>query len=449
MSKLIRFALLYAGIAAAAPPSGVAIRNARIVTVAGPTIEKGVVIVRGGLIEQVGADLSIPADVWTIDGQGLTVYPGLIDALSTIGLPDAAPAAAPAGRAGAGRPTAIAPATGAPGAAATPPARGPEDRPSTTSWQNAADLAQPTDRRIETFRNGGFTSVGAFPMRGIFAGQGALLNLAGDKAGQMVIASPLGQYITLASSGFSGGFPGSLMGAIAYIRQVYIDADQYKAAKALYAKNPRGLTRPDYDRALEGVLESPRALLPASRAVEIARMIRFGEELKQPFILYGLNEGYRSADLLKQAGAPVLVSLKWPEKTRDGDPEDVETLRALETRASAPGTPAALARAGVMFAFYTDGVATPRDVMKAVRKAIDAGLTQDDAVRAMTLSAAKIYGLEDRLGSVEKGKIANLVVTKGDLFQDKTEVKYVFVDGQKFEPAEETPAPPSRQRETQ
>ena len=102
-----------------------------------------------------------------------------------------------------------------------------------------------------------------------------------------------------------------------------------------------------------------------------------------------------------------------------------------------------------MFAFYTDGVATPRDVMKAVRKAIDAGLTQDDAVRAMTLSAAKIYGLEDRLGSVEKGKIANLVVTKGDLFQDKTEVKYVFVDGQKFEPAEETPAPPSRQRETQ
>lgn len=265
----------------------------------------------------------------------------------------------------------------------------------------------------------------------------------------MVIASPLGQYITLASSGFSGGFPGSLMGAIAYIRQVYIDADQYKAAKALYAKNPRGLTRPDYDRALEGVLESPRALLPASRAVEIARMIRFGEELKQPFILYGLNEGYRSADLLKQAGAPVLVSLKWPEKTRDGDPEEVETLRALETRASAPGTPAALARAGVMFAFYTDGVATPRDVMKAVRKAIDAGLTQDDAVRAMTLSAAKIYGLEDRLGSVEKGKIANLVVTKGDLFQDKTEVKYVFVDGQKFEPAEETPAPPSRQRETQ
>lgn len=446
MSKLIRFALLCAGIAPAAPPTAVAIRDARIVTVSGPTIDKGVVIIRGGLIEQAGANLNIPPDVWVIDGQGLTVYPGLIDALSTIGLPDAAPAPATP-RTAMPRPVTPSPAT--PAAPAPAPSRGPEDRPATTSWQNAADLIQITDRRIESFRNGGFTSAASFPMRGIFAGQGALMNLAGEKAGQMVIASPLGQYITMSTSGTFGSFPGSLMGTIAYVRQVYIDAAQYKTAKAQYAKNPRGLNRPEYDRALEGVLDSPKILLPAARAVEISRMLRFGGELKQPFVLYGLHEGFRSADLLKQSGVAVLVSLKWPEKSRDGDPDEVEALRTLEMRAGAPGTPAALARAGVTFAFYTDGIATPREVMRAVKKALDAGLTAEDAVRAMTLNAARIHGVDDRLGSIEKGKIANLVVTKGDLFQDKTEVKYVFVDGQKFEPAPEPPPAADRQRETQ
>ena len=448
MYQLTAFALLCAGLALAAPPSAVAIRGARIVTVSGPVIEKGTVVIRDGLIEQVGADIQVPADVWIVDGQGLTVYPGLIDALSTVGIPDAAPPPATAGRTGAARVAAPAPSPAAP-AIAPPASRGPEDRPATTSWQSAADLIQVTDRRIEAFRNGGFTTTATFPVRGIFAGQGALIDLAGEKPGEMVVAAPIGQYLTLATSGSFGSFPGSLMGTIAYIRQVYVDAGQYKAAKAVYAKNPRGLSRPEYDRALEGVLESPRILLPATRAVEIARMIRFGQELKQPVVLYGLHEAYRAADTLKQSGIPVLVSLKWPEKSRESDPDEIEPVRTLDLRDKAPGTPAALAKAGVRFALYTDGIAAPRDVMKAVKKAIDAGLKPEEAVRAMTLAAAQIYGVDDRLGSVEKGKIANLVITKGDLFQEKMEVKYVFIDGRKFEPVEEAPATPARQRETQ
>jgi imidazolonepropionase-like amidohydrolase len=103
-------------------------------------------------------------------------------------------------------------------------------------------------------------------------------------------------------------------------------------------------------------------------------------------------------------------------------------------RAKAPSTPGMLAKAQVKFAFYSDGIANPKDVTKAVKKAIDAGLAPADAVRAMTLSAAEIYNVADRLGSIDKGKIANLVVTEGDLFQDRTKVKYVFVDGMKFEP---------------
>jgi imidazolonepropionase-like amidohydrolase len=448
MNKLIGFALACASVAIAAEPSGVAIRNARIVTVSGATIEKGTVVIRGGLIEAVGSDVTPPADVWVIDGTGLTVYPGLIDALSTVGIPDAAPPpTATTGRGGGQRPTT--PAVTTPGVPTPPPSRGPEDRPATTSWQKAEDLIQTTDRRIETFRNGGFTTTATFPARGIFAGQGAIIDLAGEKPGQMVVTGVVGQFVTLSTSGAFGSFPGSLMGTMAYIRQIYLDADQYKTAKAMYAKNARGLSRPEYDRALEGIIESPRILLPAERAVEITRMIRFGQELKQPFVLYGAHEAYRSADVLKQAGVPVLVNLKWPEKNRESDPDEIEPMRTLDLRDKAPGAPAALANAGVLFAFYDGGVATPRELMRAVKRAIDAGLKPEDAVRAMTLSPAQIYGVADRLGSIEKGKIANLVITNGELFQDKTEVKYVFVDGEKFEPAPEPPPVTPRGRETQ
>src|SRR3974377_121350 len=181
MNKLTAFALAFATIAMAAAPGAVAIRNARIVTVSGPAVERGTVIIRDGLIEAAGGGATVPADAWVIDGQGLTVYPGLIDALSTIGIPDAAPPPQPTRTAG------QRPATPpAPSAPAAPLSRGPEDRPATTSWQKAEDLVQVSDRRIETFRNGGFTTTVTFPAHGIFAGQGAVLDLAGQKPPQSV-----------------------------------------------------------------------------------------------------------------------------------------------------------------------------------------------------------------------------------------------------------------------
>jgi imidazolonepropionase-like amidohydrolase len=448
--------LLLCAAAAAQEPPAVAVRNARIVTVGGPVIAKGTVVLRHGLIEAVGADVAVPPDAMVVEGEGLTVYPGLIDGLSTWGLPGAAPAAATAtaGRGGRGQTTTTPAAPAAPTApaAASTRARGPEDRPATTSWLKAADEISPTDRRIEMARSAGFTTAVAFPTSGIFAGQGAVIDLlSGQKPGEMVVASPAGQYISLTrgggfGGGMGGGFPGSLMGAISYVRQIYLDAAHYQLVKEAYARDPRGMTRPEYDRALEGVLESKQILLPANRLVEIDRMLRFAAELKQRAILYGARESYRpeAADLLKKAGVPVLVSLHWPEPSRDANPEDVESLRTLETRDQAASAPGLLKKAGVAFALYSDGLDQPRDLQRAVKKAIDAGLSRADALRALTLSPAEIYGVADRLGSIEKGKIANLVVTKGELFDDQTRVQFIFVDGRKYTPAAETPAPGGR-----
>jgi imidazolonepropionase-like amidohydrolase len=456
MKKLLFSAFLALCVSASAEVlAPVAIRNAKIVTVSGPVIAKGTVVVRNGLIEAVGENVQVPPDAWVVDGEGMTVYPGLIDGLSTVGTgaPSTAAAAGGGGRGG-GRGNA-APATtpAAQPAQAAPAARswGPEDRPQTTSWLLAADELQPGDRRVDTVRGSGFTTTVTFPERGIFSGQGSIINLvSGEKPAEMVLVPEAGQYIAFGRGGFGGGggggFPSSLMGIISYVRQIYLDADHYQKVKDAYAKDPRGMQRPEYDRALEGVLASKRILLPANRLTEIDRMLRFGAELKQPMILYGVRDAYmpEAATLLKKANATVLLSLRWPTApVRTPDSEDNESLRTLEQRDKAATAPSVLQKAGVKYALYSDGVDTPRDFQRAVKKAIDAGLSREDALRALTLSPAEIYGVADRVGSIEKGKIANLVLTKGEIFDDRTTVVMVFVDGKKYTPAE-TAAPGGR-----
>jgi imidazolonepropionase-like amidohydrolase len=444
MNRILVTILLLAGVCVCAfgeTPGTVAIRNAKIVPVSGPVIAKGTVVLRHGLIDQVGENVQIPPDAWIVDGEGMTVYPGLIDGLSTVGMPGAAPAGG-GGRGGRGAGGAVTTAAVVPAAAER--AWGPEDRPQTTSWVLAADELMANDRRIETVRGAGVTTAVTFPTRGIFAGQGSIVDLvSGEKASEMVLVPSAGQYISLGGGGRGGGgggggFPSSLMGVIAYIRQIYLDAGHYQLVKDAYAKDARGMERPAYDRALEGVLASKRILLPANRLVEIDRMIRFGTELKQPLVLYGGREAYRpeAAALLKKAGTPMLLSIRWPEApARAPEAEDTDTLRTLQTRDQAPSAPAILQKAGVKFALYSDGLDAPRDFQRAIKKALDNGLSREDALRALTLSPAEIYGVADRVGSIEKGKIANLVVTKGDIFDDRTTVVMIFVDGQKYTPA--------------
>lgn len=415
-------------------PSATAIKDARVVTVSGADLPNATVLVRDGLIQDVGPNLAIPADAWVIDGRGLTVYPGFIDGLSTWGIPAPAP----------GPTTPQTPAQ----SQAIPHSNGPEDRPQTYSFEHAADLVSPSDRRLEAARAAGFTTAATFPNRGIVEGLGAIVNLAGQRGRDMVVAEPIGQQIVFRTGGFLSGFPNSLMGNIAYIRQLYLDLDRYKQAQQIYAAHVRGTRRPEYDHDLAGLAESGRVLLPAMEAQQIDRMLNFGRELKTPFIVYGLHEAYKRIDELKQANAPVLVSLKWPVKPKDQDPTDIPDHRELVMRDQAPSVPGMLAKAQVKFGFYSDGVDTAPDLKKAVKKALDSGLSRADAIRALTLNVAEIYGVSDRLGSIEKGKIANVVVTKGDAFEDKASIEYVFIDGTEFKPTKEAQQGPEKKAAT-
>jgi amidohydrolase family protein len=389
-------------------PSAVAIRDARVVTVAGEDLPKATVLLRDGLIQDVGTGVAIPRDAWVIEGAGLTIYPGFIDGLSQWGLAPDSPPTAPAVR-----------------------AQGPEDRPQTYSFERAADMLNPSDHRLEAARGAGFTAAATFPDRGIFEGLGAMISLGSGNARDMVIAQPIGQQVTfrITRGPARSGYPASLMGNIAYVRQLYLDLDHYKQAKEIH--------RPEYDHVLEGLAESPRVLLPAEEAQQIDRMLNFAPELKTPVVLYGLHEAYRRIDTLKQTHVPLLVSLKWPEKPKDAGPNDVANYRQLLMREQAPAVPGLLAKAGMKFGFYSDGIDTTAGLRQAVKKAIDAGLSKADAIRALTRNAAEIYGVSDRLGSIERGKIANLVITNGDVFEEKSTIEYVFVAGRKFEPPKE------------
>ena len=424
-------------------PPYFAIRGAKIVTVSGRTAENSTVIISRGIITAIAADAKIPDEAWIIDGKGLTVYPGLIDSFTDVGL------MAP--------PAPGAPAAGAPGATESAPrppqtqtaARGPEDRPGTTPWRNAADEVSLGDKRIEMWRNGGFTTVVAAPKGGFFPGQAAVLDLAGDRVGDFVVKSPVAIPLNLSvTGGFGSGFPSSLMGVLAYVRQVFLDTDWSTRAQAAYEHNAH-VERPPYDRtdaSLAAALQKHVVvLIPANNSVQIQRSLELADRWKVNGVIYGAQMAYENAADIAAKKLPVLVNAKWPEAEKDADPEDKPTLRELRFRDRAPSAPAALAKANVKFAFYSGGLTAPKDVLKAVKKSIDAGLPADAALRALTLSAAEIYGVSDRMGSIEVGKIANLVVTDGDLFDEKTKIKMVFVDGRRFETHEpEKPKDPPK-----
>jgi len=400
-------------------PQVFAIRGARVVPVSSAPIENATVVVSHGLITAVGTNVAVPPDAWVIDGKGLTVYPGLVDGFTDVGVATPAPPTTDGGN------------------KFPPLSRGPEDRPATTPWRNAADEVNLSDPRVETWRMAGFTTVIAAPKGGMFPGQAAILDLGGVRAGDFVVKTPVAIPISLQAPGGFRSFPGSLMGAIAYTRQVWLDTNWESQADAIYDKNPRGLERPTYDRSdvtlAEALGKHAVVLIPGNSSLQIRRALRLNEEWKLNGVIYGGQMAYDFAPEIAAKKIPVLVDLKWPEASNDADPEVTPTLRELQFRDRAPSSAEALDKAGVKFAFYSGGIATPKDILPAVKKAIDAGLPPTAALRALTLSPAEIYGVSETMGSIEKGKIANLVVTDGDLFDKKTKVKIVFVDGCKYE----------------
>ena len=412
------------------PPPFYAIEGVRVEVGDGTVLERATVVIENGTITAVAEDAAIPAHAWVIDGEGLTVYPGLIDAMGS--LPQSrrspgGPGATPGGQRRRPDPERALP-------------RGPEDRPLTTPWKLAADDLTLDAEAVEAWRKAGVTSIAARPGDGLFPGRLSLVRLGapGRDPEHQVIAPELAQVASLSGGGGFGSYPGALMGRVAYFRQLLLDAAHYAAATTAYEADPSGWRRPEFDRTLAPLAAvasgEERILLPGSSAVEIDRALRLGEEFGLDFALYGGQEGYRLAGELADAGVAVLMDVDWPEPLpeRDRDPDADRPLREILHERMAPTTPVELADAGVQFAFSSGGANGADDFLAGVRRAIEGGLEPARALQALTRDAAAVHGLEDRIGTVAAGMGADLVLADGYPWQESARVEAVFIDGVRY-----------------
>jgi imidazolonepropionase-like amidohydrolase len=414
------------GVSERAVPGTYAITNARIVPVSGPTVERGTIVIRDGLITAVGANATAPADARIVDGSGLTVYPGLIDAHTSLGIP------APRG-AGGGGPG---------GGGGFPPLGGPQAAPVTAPNSLHPAGLQPELRAIDVLtiegdvldgpRGAGITTVLTAPRAGLFQGQAAIINLYGSTEQDMLVRGSVAQ-----AMGFQpvrgGGFPGSLLGVFAAQRQMLLDAQRYRDLQAAYARNPRGMRRPDNDPSLAALIpvlskEMPVIMLADTKR-EIERALDLANEFGLRAYIASGQEAWMVADRLKKENVPVIATLNFPRRTAAPDADaDPEPIRTLQSRVDIPRNPGKLAAAGVKVAFTSGGVAMT-DFLPNLRKAVTDGMNKDAALRSVTMTPAELFGVADRLGSIEVGKIANLTVVRGDLFESSGRVTQVFVDG--------------------
>ncbi len=233
----------------------------------------------------------------------------------------------------------------------------------------------------------------------------------------------------------------SLLGTIAFVRQGFLDAAHQQLEKQRYDRAKGNAPRPTYDPSLDALQPALAHTLPvafdADLAREILRALNMAQEFKLDPVITGAREADQVVNDLKARNARVILNLNFPTRSRALPPDADEPVRELRARAQAPKTAAALEKAGILFAFSSEGLREPRDFVRNAARAVKEGLAPDAALRALTINAARIAGAADRLGSLEKGKIANVVVTDGDLFEDRTRVQHVFVDGRKvdLEPA--------------
>lgn len=393
------------------PPRGTfVIRNAHIVTVSGADIENGSVVIRDGKIEAVGTTVNAPAGAQTIDGRGLSVYPGMIDAGTSMGLVEV-----PQG------------------------ANGTVDTSEVGDFNpnsRAIIAVNPHSAHIAVARVEGVTNVLSAPTGGLISGQATFINLLGTSPKEMAVVPNAALVINYPriGGGGGGGFGGFQQQAnladtltanerqLEQLRKLLRDGEAYGRSRDAYTKD-NSLPRPDLNVVLEALVPYVRGQQPvvfrADREAEIRGAIKFAEEMKLKPIILGGDDAWKVASLLKDKDIPVILTGIFQLPGREDDAYDVLY-----------GNASKLQQAGVRFCISSgDPGAEARNLPLYAGMAASFGLSKSDALKAVTLYPAQIMNVADRLGSIEVGKMANLVVTDGDLLEIRTHIRYLFIDG--------------------
>jgi imidazolonepropionase-like amidohydrolase len=383
----------------AAPGPVTAIRNARLVTVSGPVIEGGTIVLADGKIAALGRDAVVPAGAVVVDAGGKWVYPGLLDGLTTLGLVEINSVAGSMDTTEVG-----------------------DVNPHVRTWV----AVHPHSEYLPIARANGVTVALAAPAGGLVSGQSALIRLAGSTPDELTVKAPVAMHAV-----YPTGRPAFDIARLFEEPELKTFEERVKERRRTQEKELRRLgtllaeAKPaggdETDLKMEALAAVARGELPlvmrADEAEDIRAAVKFAGERGVKLILAGGLEAWRVADVLKKADVPVLVEvLRLPRL--ESDPYDAPYANA-----------AMLHRAGVRFAIVTDSASTSRDLPYQAAMARSYGLPADAALRAITLSPAEIFGVASRLGSLEPGKDANLFLASGDVMDPRTEVTRVFIAG--------------------
>lgn len=382
-----------------------AIRGAKIYTLAGPPIENGTVVIRDGKIAAVGKDVAIPSGAQVINASGLQVYPGLFDSVSRLGLMEIGQVAATVdiNELGDYNPHLL-----------------------------AATAVHPASEHIPVARANGITHAVSAPGGGILSGQASLIHLSGWTIEEMAIQPSVGMILnwpTLQTRSFDFATFSLRERPFSEAKKEYEERvaaleDWLEAARhyvqAAEKGSPANFTR---DLKLEALARVVKGELPlivmANDDRDIKNTVEFADKQKLKVIIAGGGEAWKVKDLLKQKNIPVILRPTQTLPQEEDDPYD------------RPFTvPGELHAAGVKIAFATFNSSDSRTLPYEAANAVPYGLPWEEALKAITLYPAQILGVADRLGTVEVGKMANLIVTDGDPLSIPTQVRYLFIQGQ-------------------
>ncbi len=389
-----------------------AIVNARIVTVSGATIESGNVVIQDGKITAVGAGAAVPSGAERIDGKGLTVFPGMIDAGTNIGLTEI----------GQGVNASV----------------DISEVGTMNANAKAVKAIHPHSAHVNVTRVNGITTVMSYPTGGLIAGQASLINLNGSTPDEMAVISEFGLVINFPRVAGGGGFGGGGFGGgpvldfaelvkrrdaqIEELKKIFRNAENYLRARDASAKD-RSLPFVPTDQRFDAMAAYVRGEKPiiftAERERDIRAAAKFAGEMKVKGIIVGGQEAWKVADELKKNNISVVYTNIYSLPVRDDDAYDY----LFEA-------PSKMQAAGLKYCISTGNTgAEVRDLPYHAGLAAAYGLSKEDALKSVTLYAAEVLGVADKMGSLDVGKIANVVVTDGDILDPRTNVKYVFING--------------------
>lgn len=414
------------------PAYGIRVKNTHITAFTNATIqvtptdviEKGTLVIRNGLVEKVGTNVTIPKDATVIDCEGRFIYPGFIDAYAEYGMGKKEKSARRSWN---------------------DPPKYEADREGGDAWNDAIHAStnhvysfEPDSKAAEEFNKSGFTTVQSAKLDGIFRGRSFVALLGDGLPNDLVLKAHSLHFLSFDKGSSKQSYPTSMMGSIAILRQTFLDTDWYQKAKAAVELNPNQ-EMPEYNRACEAVAEAVNSNEPfvfeTGDKLSLLRAHRVATEFGREFIHVGSGDEYQRLNEIAATKAKLIIPLDYPETPNVGSYEDeldvsLASLRHWET---APSNPSMIEKKGIEFALTSHDLDKKSEFLPNLRKAVKRGLTKTTALAALTTVPAGMCGVSDITGTLNEGKLANLFISDKDIFDKDATIYSVYVAGEKHE----------------